>query len=346
MAEKNILIHVKSDEALNNYMTIYKNGNYDDNIMYSKEIKAMLTEFLNNGWNCFLTTRENFDMENEIFHKVYCIKEDKLYDMSIKEVNEKIPVMIIRNIGPLELNFNKIKRYLDYICENYKGKVLNNPKAMLKGMAKNYLVEISEELRKINIITIPTKAYPTTVTYPEIQKDYPENREKYLIKPISGELSNSLQDLDNIDEDFLRRKENKVQGWLIQPIQEAIWNGEYQLVFLNGKVIYGQQKSYVKDGDVPSQKGRKLNKYHPNSQEIETMQKLIKYFEDFYDIKVDICRIDFMKNEEGLPILLEFEMVNPGFFIAYMDENDSDVKNIVKSIREYCEKFIMSGQIY
>lgn len=341
MKEKNILIHVKSDEALNNYIRILKQGKYDESIPYSKEIKAMLTEFLENGWNCFLTTIENFDINKEIFNKVYCIKEDKLYNMSIEEVNNNIPVMIIRNVGPLELNFDRIQEYLKYIINNYKGKVLNNPKAMLKGMAKNYLVEISsDELRKINIITIPTKAYPTTVKYSEIVQDYPENREKYLIKPISGELSNSLKSLNEVDEEFFRRKENKVKGWIIQPIQEEIWNGEYQLVFLDGKVIYGQQKNYEKEGEVPSQKNRNLSKYHPDEQEILTMQKLIKYFENLYNIKVDICRIDFMKDKEGLPILLEFEMVNPGFFIAYMNENDSDVKNIVQSIRKYCEKTI------
>ena len=132
MKEKNILIHVKSDEALNNYIRILKQGKYDESIPYSKEIKAMLTEFLENGWNCFLTTMENFDKDNEIFNKVYCIKEDKLYNMSITDVNKNIPVMIIRNVGPLELNFDKIQEYLKYIINNYKGKVLNNPKAMLK----------------------------------------------------------------------------------------------------------------------------------------------------------------------------------------------------------------------
>ena len=45
-----------------------------------------------------------------------------------------------------------------------------------------------------------------------------------------------------------------------------------------------------------------------------------------------------MKDKSGNLILLEFEMVNPGFFIVYMNDNDKDIKNIVEAIRLYCEK--------
>ena len=71
------------------------------------------------------------------------------------------------------------------------------------------------------------------------------------------------------------------------------------------------------------------------------MKKLINYMSELYDLKLDICRIDFMKNDDNLPKLLEFEMVNPGFFLGYMNEGDSDIKNIVTNIIKYCEKNLM-----
>ena len=46
-----------------------------------------------------------------------------------------------------------------------------------------------------------------------------------------------------------------------------------------------------------------------------------------------------MKNGKGEPILIEFEMVNPGFFIGYMKEDDEEIKNIVRRIRNYCENY-------
>ncbi len=340
MKEKSILIHIKNQEALEDFVKLLKDPNLKDQINYSHEIKAMVSEFLNNGWKVYLGTLINFNIENEIYNNLYCVNEDKYYDLTIDEVNKKISTMIVRNVGPLEPMFEKLANYLNYLIINYKGKVINNPKAMLKGMSKYYLGEIEEEkLKDINIIAIPTKIFSNTVTFDEIVKHYPKDREKYLIKSLSGELSNSLKCLKDIDEEFLRYKEPKVQGWIIQPIKEEIWNGEFQFVFLDKQLIYSQEKKYNIDGsEVPSQKNRSISKYTPTDKENEILVNLIKYFENFYNISIDICRIDVMKDENNNLILLEFEMVNPGFFIVYMDENDKDIKKIVESIRLYCEK--------
>lgn len=342
MKNKNILIHVRNEEALNNYKRMLSNGKYDDEMPYSKEIRAMIKEFRENEWNVYLVALENIDLEKNSFNSVYSISENIFKDFTIKELNNEISVIIIRNIGSVELNFVKIYDYLTYLINNYKGKVINNPKAMLKGMTKHYLTQIEpEKLRKYNFLTIPTKIYSKKVSFEEICKEYPVNREKYLIKPVTGELSNSLKCLSDIDEQFLRWKESKVGGWVIQPIQEEIWNGEYQISFLNDNMIYAQQKEYPKGNlEVPNQKNRKISKYYPSKEEIENMKNIIQYFKSLYQIDIDICRIDFMKNKEGQPILLEFEMVNPGFFIGYMKEHDESIEHITHAIRIYCEECI------
>ena len=335
---KNVLIHVKDDKALSNYKNMLGNKEFNEKIKYSKEVKNMIEEFFNNNWGVYLTTIENF--KDGIWKDVYFINENKTINMTIDEANEEIGFMIIRNLGSVEGNFKMIKAYLDFLIENYKGKALNNPIAMKKGMTKNYLVEVDgEKLKEIGILTIPTKAYSKKVEYNQIKNDF-SNLEKYLIKPITGELSNSLNCLNNIDEDFLRKKQSKVGGWVVQPIKNEIWNGEYQLVFVGGKLIYGQKKNYKKEleSNIPNQKSRIIEKYCPSKEETKVMKNVINYFTELYNFKIDICRIDFMKKEDGTPILIEFEMVNPGFFIGYMKEDDEAIKNIVKEIREYCEK--------
>lgn len=334
---KNILIHVRNAEVLNNYIFMIKNNKYNEDIKYSREVRQMIEEFYNNNWGVYLTTIENFS--NGIWNDIYFVNENRKMNMNIDEVNNKIAFMMIRNLGSVEGNFQMISDYLDYLIDNYKGIALNNPVAMRKGMTKNYLVEIdSEKLKEIGIITIPTKAYSKKVEYSQIKNEYSQ-LENYLIKPITGELSNSLKCLKDIDEEFLRYKENKVGGWVVQPIKNEIWNGEYQLVFVGGKLIYGQKKNYPKEleSDLPNQKNRVIEKYYPSENEIEVMENIIKYFAELYNIKLDICRIDFMKDADGTPILIEFEMVNPGFFIGYMKEDDETIKHIVKGIREYCE---------
>lgn len=336
---KNILIHVRNAEALNNYIFMIENNKYNEDIKYSREVRQMIEEFYNNNWGVYLTTIENFN--NGTWNDIYLVNENKKINMNIEEVNEKIEFMMIRNLGSVEGNFQMIADYLDYLINNYKGIALNNPVAMRKGMTKKYLVEVdSEKLREVGIITIPTKAYNKQVKYTHIKNEYLQ-LENYLIKPITGELSNSLKCLKDIDEEFLRYKESKVGGWVVQPIKNEIWNGEYQLVFVGGKLLYGQKKNYPKDleSELPNQKNRIIEKYYPSEDEIKIMEKVIKYFSELYDIKLDICRIDFMKDDEGRPILIEFEMVNPGFFIGYMKEDDETIKHIVKEIRKYCENY-------
>ena len=338
---KNILIHVKNNEVLDNYIYMLEDKKYDENIKYSEEVKQMIEEFRNNEWGVYLTTIENFNNGN--WKDIYSINEKKKIEMNIDEINEIMDFMIIRNIGSVEGNFKMIANYLDYLIDNYEGVALNNPIAMKRGMKKNYLVEIdSNKLEKIGMSTIPTKAYGKEVEYSQIVQEY-DKLEDYLIKPITGELSNSLKELKDIDEQFLRYKENKVGGWVIQPIKNEIWNGEYQLVFVGGKLIYGQKKGYPKtEGDnIPSQKNRIIEKYNPTENEVKIMENVIKYFVELYNIKLDICRIDFMKDSEGKPILIEFEMVNPGFFIGYMKKGDETIKHIVKEIRQYCENYIV-----
>lgn len=335
----NILIHVRNKESLKKYITMTENKVIDENTKYSHEVKEMIDEFYNHNWGVYLTTIENFS--NGIWHDVYSVNEQKQADLTLDDINNKMNFMIIRNLGSVEGNFKMISEYLDYIIANYKGIALNNPKAMKKGMVKNYLVDLdSDELESIGIHTIPTKIFDKSVSYQDILNGY-QSLDKYLIKPTTGELSNSLKCLKDIDEDFLRYKEDKVGGWVIQPIMKEIWNGEYQMVFIGNELTYAQKKIYPNDSltNIPNQKNRIIEKYNLTEQELEIGLKLIKYFSKLYDINIDICRIDFMKNADNEPILIEFEMVNPGFFIGYMKEDDQSIKDIVQRVREYCEEY-------
>ena len=335
-----IMIHVKNKEIIENYKNFLLNG-YDENIKYSKEIRYMIENFVNNNWDVYLSCIDCLDYYNNIWNEIYHVNNNEYLNLNIEEVNKEIDVMIIRVIGSIEGNFYNIKKYLNYLIDNYKGLILNNPKAMVKGMTKHYLTEIDkDELLKIGINLIPTKIYNNDINYNDLIINY-KNKEKYLIKPVSGELSNSLSNLANISEEWLRYKENKVLGWVVQPMMNEIWNGEYQILFLNKKMIYAQQKVYKQDeGNIPNQKTRILEKYNPTNEELDKIEKLINYFSNTYNIEINICRIDFMKNDKGEPILLEFEMVNPGFFIGYMENDDKDILYIINNIREYCENII------
>lgn len=338
--KKSILIFVKNNDALNNYIRMLKNGHFDNEIPYSLEVKQMIKEFSSNNYELFLCTMFNLNIEQGIFYDVFQISQKEKINMTISEVNSRIDIMIIRNLGSVEANFKMIQKGLKFLLENYKGKTINNIEAMLKGMTKNYLTELEpEKMKQIGMETIPSRIFPNTVSFDEICEAYPENRENYLIKPVTGELSNSLKCLAEVDEEFLRWKENKVGGWVIQPIQKEIWKGEFQISFLNGNLLYSQRKEYPKDGIIPNQKNRKVLKYSPTEMEVERLKKLIDYFSHLYNIPILLCRIDYMKNKDGVPKLLEFEMVNPGVVVRYMNENEdeTELEGVIRSIRKYCD---------
>ena len=338
--DKSIMLHIRTEESLQKYISIiHKEEGYQE-LEVSQEVKCLIRKFLECNWKVYLTTLENIDIDNKKWNRVYYVNEDKRIDFTIEELNKNIDIIMIRNVGSVEANFDKLQKYLTLLINEYEGKVLNNAKAMKKGMTKHYLMEIDPEyLKNIGFITIPTESFPTSVTMEEIASKY-KNLEKYLIKPITGELSNSLKTLDSIDEQFFRYKETKVGGWIVQPIQECIWNGEYQLVFIDKELTYCQQKQYEnKDGEnLPQQKSRKISKYSPSQTEVNNAKNLIEYISKLYNLHIDICRIDYIKDEQENMILLEFEMVNPGFFIGYMKEDDQDIKNIVDKLVQYCEK--------
>lgn len=335
MKMKKVLIYLKDDKTISKYQILLNEG-YEGK--YSHEVKEMINEFMSNGWNVYLTSIDNFDEDSNKYKRVYDVRKAKNFELPIAKANEQIDAIIIRVIGSIEGNFHNIKKHLSYLEVNYRGLVINDPKAMIKGMTKHYLTEMDKEQLK-EIKFIPTEIYENTVKFSELSKKY-QNKNEYLIKPVSGELSNSLMNLNEVTEEILRYKEDKVLGWVIQPIMKEIWNGEYQIVFLDKNPIYAQKKEYTnKESTIPSQKGRKIHKYMPTDEELKIGKKLIDYFTKKYDLKIHICRIDFMKDEKNKPILLEFEMVNPGFFIGYMKENDKDIKNIVQNIREYCDKY-------
>ncbi len=337
---KRILIHVKDNETIDKYSNYLSYGYA--NFKYSHEVTEEIIDFTKNGWHVYLTSIDNYDKETQTYKRIYSVSDRQSYTFDKDSINELIDVMIIRVIGSVEGNFDNIRSYLQSVNSFYKGVVINNPKAMLKGMTKHYLNDLDEsKLEEIGIKKIPTDIYPPTVTRAEMEAKYGDLT-KYIIKPVSGELSNSLKCLDDMYDDNYRYKESLVKGWVVQPIMEEVWNGEYQMLFVDKELAYSQSKEYIQDGTIPNQKKRILHKYKPSIKEINMGNALINYVEELYNISSPIVRIDFFKDSNNTPILLEFEMVNPGFFIGYMAEHDNDIHRIVSFVRRYCDRSIRS----
>lgn len=58
---KNVLIHVKNNESLEMFARMIENKKWEQNIKYSKEVRYMIEEFMENNWNVYLTSIDNFN---------------------------------------------------------------------------------------------------------------------------------------------------------------------------------------------------------------------------------------------------------------------------------------------
>ena len=332
---KTILIHVKNNDTISKFVSCLHEGYTEP---FSHEVRGLIREFAYNGYKVFLTSIDNFDIKNNRYKRVYDVYDRLNLELDMDIVNRLIDIMIVRSIGSVEGNFSNVKAYLEYLNTHYHGLVINNPKAMLKGMTKEYLTELEEDkLSNIGIKKIPSYIHSYEVSFDELKDRY-SMLDRYIIKPLSGELSNSISNLGNINEEYLRNKEPKVLGWVVQPIMKEVWDGEYQMMFLDKQLVYSRYKEWTDGlGNIPIQKDRVLHKYEPTSHEVLIGQELIDYIEYKYNIESYINRIDYFKDKNGNPILLEYEMVNPGLFIGNYENTDKDVEYIAEKIRKLSE---------
>lgn len=332
MKSNKILIHVANLEMLDNIMDVIQNTELCISKV-STEIMSMINLFLNKDWEIYLTIMSSFDYTNLKWKIIYDCRKKQLVKrgMSIEQANELVDLIIIRVIGSVESNRDEISKYVKYLNQNYNKQIINNENSFAFGMRKDYLLDMDK-----SISSIPTDYYPKSIDYKSLILKYRDNLDNYIIKPITGELSNSICVLSQMSQEFLDHKKNKVGGWLVQPIMHSIWNGEYQAFFIGNTLSHANVKKYNKTNDeeiLPNQKNRVIKEYKLSFEEKSWVNNVRQHFFNRYNIYSDICRVDFIKDNNDL-ILLEFETVNPGLFLKYISKKRRD--QILMVLYNYC----------
>ena len=120
-------------------------------------------------------------------------------------------------LGPVESRIDFIREVFNVFKQQYQGCVVNDIDAMSYFITKEYLAILRD-----NGICIPNFSFePSTISFEYIKANYCLNSK--IIKPISGELSNSFSKLENIIEEWLRQKEKLVKGWIIQDFSDKVY---------------------------------------------------------------------------------------------------------------------------
>lgn len=323
---RQILFYAKHPEQIeanakvldNNFEKLADIDVHSDKTVESIELDVLTKVFSKKGWDCYWTCLNWLDLDKGTIKFFEPFKRTTEI-IKINQLSDNFAVILFRIIGTVEGQRDFVSKAIDTLQQNFSGLLINHPETMKYGIRKDYILELQAN----GFPVIPTKYFENTVTLDSVTASI-DNPTKYIIKPVTGELSNSLTTLDRVDENFLRRKESKVGGWLVQPLLNEIWDGEYQLVFFRETFSHGCRKSYTKISDemlLPSQDHREINLYEPTDKEKELALSVRKFFEDKLSKPIYTCRFDYLKMKDGSIKILEFEILNPGFFIGYLKDD-------------------------
>lgn len=319
---KSIIVHVANSSMLEANIA-YRSGSSDERKAAenskSSELHYVTEALLIKGWKVYWALLENVDLDTLHFRRLYEVQHETYVDFGIDQLNQNVDMILARILGSVEGKLATVKRYFERLQESFEGITVNDPASVVHGLRKDYLFD----LIGAGFNTIATDYYENTVTFAELEQKYAGQLHEHLVKPVTGELSNSLKVLGETNEEFFRYKESKVGGWLVQPVRPEIWGGEYQLFFLGDSCTHANKKVYERSDRhpvVPSQENRLIDPYDPTESEITLARTLKQFYVEHFGLHTDIFRLDFMKDEDGTPIIVEFETVNPGFFIKYISD--------------------------
>lgn len=320
---RSIIVHV-ANQGMLDANAVYRTGTPAERARVepskSSELHYVTSELLRKGWTVYWALLEHVDLDSLHFFHVYNVEADAYCDFTLAELNESIDIILARIVGSVEGKLASVKRYFEQLRDNFTGITVNDPASTIYGLRKDYLFE----LINAGYNTIATDYFENTVTFAELDAKYAGALDEHIVKPVTGELSNSLRVLSNTDEEFFRYKQPLVGGWLVQPVMPEIWTGEYQLFFLGESCTHANKKLYKASDDnpvIPSQENRLIEEYSPRADEIALALELKRFYVERFGLHTDIFRLDFMKDAAGKPIIVEFETVNPGFFIKYIADN-------------------------
>lgn len=316
-------------------------GVHSDKTVESIELDVMTKVFSKKGWECYWTCLEWLNLDNGTIQFFEPFKQTT-QTIKLNQLSDNFAAIIFRIIASVEGQRDFISKAIDSLQSNFSGLLINHPETMKYGIRKDYILELQENKFPV----IPTAYFDKSVSYADLYKEIDSSNE-YIIKPVTGELSNSFAKVENADyvkyyykdnitevetektkngEQYLRRKEEFIGGWLLQPYYKDILDeGEFQLVFFRETFSHGLKKTYKNQTGfvLPSQKQRETNLYNPTEKEIELALNIKDFFEKKLLKPIYTFRFDYLKLKNGEIKILEFEILNPGFFIGYLKDDEA-----------------------
>lgn len=265
---------------------------------------------------------------------------------------------LVRAVGSAERNRGPLAEHFAALADQFSAGVINAPVTMSYALRKDYLALLGD----LGVRTIPTIHLPADASLEDVTKaadgawpGLPPSQ--VIVKPTTGEAGNSYARLaaaDGFDRDpvadveFFKRKSALIGGWLVQPFQQNIAGqglacGERSCVFIDGVLLYGVHKTLPGGHGVSRmnyQYGstkRVLRNAEIPPQDLALCRQLLERWPaDRFPLR--LARIDVITDNEGLPVVSELEMLNPGL---YVDELIAQTPDLVPHVFDMLERTML-----
>lgn len=219
---------------------------------------------------------------------------------------------VIRSTWNYHLKFDQFQTWLKRI--DAQCTLLNPLELMLWNSRKTYLRDL--EQRGLSIV--PTMFFDGTVDVGSVSQD--QGWEKFVIKPVTGLATYGVKTVDSRTKDAIEQAQEhcnlllKAGTVMIQPFLKSVTDeklGERALVFIDGQYTHATRKTAFQ----PLKPAGGAGEYPltAESDELELAKRTIASLETtpLY------ARVDIIRTDDGKPVILELELVEPSLFLAF-----------------------------
>ncbi|MCA9478226.1 MAG: hypothetical protein KC535_03715 [Nanoarchaeota archaeon] len=290
------------------------------------------------------------DLDEGFNAKEYVIQGEQRPQIIREEKNleDLGDVILIRQSGPMhsqkrgtekfKFSEESYKQFLTSI-KQFSRPVINDPEMLMLAISKEYLLT----LEKNGLPVIPSLIVTKPISIDALKEHLIalHSCREVVVKPklFSGYGAGvrKLSSFSN-DNEFKEYFE-KFNPLIAQPVLESIYvEGEFSLIFLGEQVSHAVNKitgSFLINQDF----NPTYSQFEPSEEMIETARQVKKMIEQEYHCSMDgIMRFDFIK-KDGIFLLNEIEMINPGLYIRDLNMYPEFLEKLEKYLVSVKEKF-------
>lgn len=224
----------------------------------------------------------------------------------------KATACVIRSTWNYHLKFDQFQQWLARV--NADCKLLNPLPLMVWNSRKTYLRDLEE--RGLSIV--PTLFFDETVDVRALSRD--QHWQRFVIKPVTGLATYGVKTVDGSIAGQLEQAQAhfdsllKMGTVMVQPFLKSVGDeklGERALVFIDGEYTHATRKTAFQPLKPAGGAGEIPLTAEPD--ELDLAKKTIESL----DSRPLYARVDVIRTDDGKPVILELELVEPSLFFVF-----------------------------